>query len=444
MNYTSIRELGRGGFGRVDEVSDIHGTRFAKKDFCPNDELKIFIGKGLLDETDLKKRFFKEVKYQSQIQSRNVVKIFDCDLVATSPWYVMELAVGTLQDDLILDRTLGVNLKVALFDILAGLEAIHDLGITHRDLKPVNVLKFLDPGAGVRFAISDFGLITALTSDTTTITRTGHGGGTPIYAAPELITNFKYATATADIYSFGAILHDIFSGGARTPYVELSVPGPFREIVEKCTKKNPIRRYSTVALLRADVFDALQSPSLSFGSTEESDLIELLKNQDILSDDEWDRFFSVLEQASGVFPTLYNMFRALREVHIDNLAGLSPDLLNALGMRFSEYVRSNAHDFDYCDVLADKMEKFFGVGSIALKAHIIVSLLQMGVKHNRWFVERKFLKLASPTLDANVAMRLQLDINAEDIDMKTFLSLWEISISTSRALLHPVLGLIPV
>lgn len=188
MNYTSIRELGRGGFGQVEEVSDIQGGRFARKEFCPNDELKIFIGKGLLDEVDLKKRFFKEVKYQSQIQSRNVVKIFDSDLNATSPWYVMELAAGTLQDDLTADRTLGANLKIVLFDILAGLEAIHDLGITHRDLKPVNVLKFLDPGSSVRYAISDFGLITALTSDTTTITKTGHGGGTPIYAAPELIT----------------------------------------------------------------------------------------------------------------------------------------------------------------------------------------------------------------------------------------------------------------
>ncbi len=225
MSYTKIKELGRGGFGLVTEVTNQHNQRFAMKEFNPSGDIQAVIDKGIVSLADIKKRFFKEVKYQSQVKSRNVVQIIESDLKNTVPWYVMELGVGTLKDDLTLDRTLGENLQTALFDILAGLEAIHSLDITHRDLKPVNVLKFNEENGSVRYAISDFGLITTIASDTTTITQTGHGGGTPIYAAPELMTNFKYATPTADIYSFGAILHDIFGSGYRTPYVELTVPG---------------------------------------------------------------------------------------------------------------------------------------------------------------------------------------------------------------------------
>jgi serine/threonine protein kinase len=348
----------------------------------------------------------------------------------------MELASGTLQEDLINDRSLGGNPGKALFDILSGLEAIHDMGIVHRDLKPVNVLRF-GQGKDARYAISDFGLITAAASDTTTITRTGHGGGTQLYAAPELITNFKYATSTADIYSFGAILHDIFGGGNRTPYVDLTVPGPCREIVEKCTKKNPSRRYQSIAELRSDLFEALNSPDINFGSTEEADMVGLLNSKDELSDDEWDRFFELLEYADIRSTATYNLFRSIRIQHIDTLAATSHDLLNALGMQFSEYVREIAHNFDYCDVLADKMEKLFSIGSIALKAHVLLSLLVMGTSHNRWFVERKFFGLAGDALDDKVAQRFMVDVEADGLDLEPLLSHLEWSISVNRNLLHP-------
>lgn len=441
MPYTEIKELGRGGFGLVVEVLNDKQESFAMKKFSPNAELQAVIAKGIVSLDDLKKRFFKEVKYQSGIKkSRNVVQIIDSDLNDTVPWYVMELAVGTLQDDLTQDRTLGKNLQSALFHILAGLEAIHDLGITHRDLKPVNVLKFIEADGSVRYAISDFGLITAVASDTTTITRTGHGGGTPIYAAPELMTNFKYATATADIYSFGAILHDIFGSSNRTPYVELTVPGLCRAIVEKCTKKNPLRRYQDITSLRVDVYEALNHPDLNFSSTEEAEIVRLLNEKEELSDDEWDQFFEVLDHSNGVYPTPYNLFLAIRSGHIESLALTSPDLFNALGMQFSEYVRSTAHDFDYCDVLASKLELFFKLGLIALKAHILISLLKMGVSHNRWFVEQKFLQLAGPSLDCRIAKKVLLDVDADSFNLEYYLELWEISINSNRSQLHPLIA----
>jgi serine/threonine protein kinase len=437
MEYTFIKELGCGGFGKVSEVKDSDGNHFALKQFAPNAEIKLIIAKGHISEEDLKKRFYKEVKYQSKVNNPNVVRIIDKDLTSDTPWYVMDLAIGTLSDDLIADRTLGGEPKKALFDILSGLEAIHDLGIVHRDLKPVNILKFSNPEGVVHYAISDFGLITTLSSDTTTITKTGHGGGTQLYAAPELITNFKHATSAADIYSFGAILHDIFGGGNRTPYSQLTVPGPCRRIVEKCTYKNVARRYQDIPSLRADLFSVLDTYIFEIGTSEEKELIELLNQKDLLTDDEWDRFFEALGDVSVWRPAMYGLIRAVRKEHFISLLQEDPSLFNALGMEFSTYARIHSHDFNYCDILADKLEELFKLGSITLKAHCLLTFIKLGVSHNRWFVERKFLRLAGPDCDHRVIKRFLLEIDTEDINFDKLISNWEKSIGANRHQLHP-------
>jgi serine/threonine protein kinase len=440
MGYKKIRELGRGGFGRVFEVEDELRNRFALKQFEPNHEIQNLIDKGFVKLESLKGRFRREVKYQSQLTSANVVKIIHHDLDADTPWFVMELAEGTLQDDLTADRSLNGDPSKAIFDILAGLEEIHKRDIVHRDLKPVNVLKFRNADGTIRYAISDFGLISAVATESTTLTQTGHGGGTPRYAAPELISKFRHALPAADIYSVGAILHDIFDGGNRTPYLELSVSGPCREIVEKCTKTNPARRYPDVASLRADIYQALVGKTLVFSSNDEKEIVELLQRPDPpLSDSEWDRSYNFLDDSVDNKSARRNVFAVLTTAHIQLLAASSPELLNAVGIEFSEYVRNEGHDFDYCDVLSDKLEALFALGSVRLRAHTLLSLLVMGVNHNRWFVERKFVRLASPSLDPAVAERLGMDVQAEGVNFRHFIERMERSINVNRTVLHPFL-----
>ena len=77
MKLKRIKELGRGGFGRVFEVVNTADNRhYALKVFEPNEELKLMIARGEIILDDLKKRFLKEIKYLSEISSENVVKIF--------------------------------------------------------------------------------------------------------------------------------------------------------------------------------------------------------------------------------------------------------------------------------------------------------------------------------------------------------------------------------
>ncbi|MFT7595991.1 MAG: serine/threonine protein kinase [Paracoccaceae bacterium] len=119
----------------------------------------------------------------------------------------MELAFCSLSDELQVDQTLGGGAKRALFDILSGLQAIHAKGYKLRDLKPQNVLKLSNPDGTHRYAISDFGfrisdfgLMTPAAGQTTTLTATNAGGGTPLYCAPKCTTNLRRATHLADIY----------------------------------------------------------------------------------------------------------------------------------------------------------------------------------------------------------------------------------------------------
>ena len=127
--------------------------------------------------------------------------------------------------------------------------------------------------------------------------------------------------------------------------------------------------------------------------------------------------------------------------YFSSLLGSSQELLNAIASEFSLFARDTSHDFDYCDVLAGKLETIFSIGSIRLKAHCLVSLLIMGVDHNRYFVENKFVRLASSNLDENVIERIKMDAAAEAINLDRYIQRLERSLGISRSLLHPSLTL---
>lgn len=351
----------------------------------------------------------------------------------------MDLAIGTLANDIAADHTLGGDPKHALFDILAGLEYLAEKGFIHRDLKPQNVLKFQNPDGTIRYAISDFGLMHPGTADTTTLTVTGAQGGTQYYAAPELMQDFSRATIAADIYSFGAILHDIFVAQARIPFTQLTTSGPIGPILEKCTKTNPKRRYSSIAKLREDLFAVLNSGQIVFNSSKEQRAVELLDEHRDLTSDEWDEVFLSLDENEVKGIRNDNIFRALRSEHISQLNGDSPDLAKSLGVRFSEFVMNRSFDFDYCDILAARMAVFFEIGDTELRALILLAFLELGVSHNRWLVERSFHTRALEDAADNVIQRFLVEVGVRDYPFKGKIAHLLLSISVEMDTLHPLL-----
>ncbi|RPW90092.1 serine/threonine-protein kinase [Pseudomonas aeruginosa] len=434
MTYTFNYAKGRGGFARVDIVSNPQGQQFAQKTYDPQPQLLTDVGDG-----ELRRRFVREVQYQSSVNHPNVVRILESFLSADPPAFIMPMADCTLKDEMVLDPTLGANLHTALFDILSGLEHLHRSGYVHRDLKPANVLRFTS-GAQVSYAISDFGLMSASHSDSSTLTGTNANGGTTNYAAPELIGNFRRATAAADIYAFGAILHDIFGNAAqRIPYTELDGPGEIGGIIRRCTKRLPMRRYPDVSALREELFQALNSRPVVFNSSSEERIVDLLRANATLSDDQWDQVFIQLDRNIDRNQSTSNIFQALTIEHINALGGNSPELFSALGSYFCDHINGAAFNFDYCDVLASKGECFYNSGDITLKTNIALSLLYLGVSHNRWYVERKAAYMLSNSIGDTLADRIRVEIAVTDYPFASRVQHMERSIGFTRDLLHPTL-----
>jgi hypothetical protein len=388
----------------------------------------------------LRKRFIRVVKYQSKINHPNVVKILFADLESVPPWFVMPLAIGTLKQALLKDRTIGGKVADALFDVLAGLEALHENGIIHRDLKPENILVLPNPDGSMRFAISDFGLMSANESTSSTLTATNLGGGTPYYAAPECAIDFKRSTTLSDIYSFGAILHDVYAPHqSRIPHSELSCPGPVGPIIARCTKKSARRRYQTVAELRAALYSVVSTQDTTVLSTEESHIVEVLNREDQLSDDEWDKILDYIDNCEQDGRRLSPVFAAVQVRHIEFLGERAPPLFALLAREFCRHARTSSFEFNYCDVLADEISAIFWLGKVDIKATVGLALLEMGTSHNRWYVERRFVSLFGPQSDDRVAERLLVEADVESIDLSHSLRHLERSISISLEVLHPTI-----
>jgi len=431
VTYNTVREIGRGGFGVVEEVKTDKGEKFATKTLAyPTNATKT-------DKADLRARFEREVKYQSAVDHHHVVPIIAKNLKDDPPWFVMPLAEGSLQKELRDDRTLGGNPKKAIFDLLAGLEEVHRLGYKHRDLSPGNVLRFRDDDGSIYYAISDFGLMSPQAGVTTTLTDTNVAGGTLPYRAPECATSFRRATEQADIYSVGAILHDIFGTGGRIPHAELKANGAIGDVITKCTKTNPRRRYKNVQELREALYDVLHSDDLKFESDEDSHFGKLLQNSEALTDEQWDELFAHIDRQEAAGKSTRSLLSAIRRTHVEGLLGSAPELFHALGMEYAKFASTYTFDFDFCDVIATIAQLFYDDGEIDLQASIALAMLELGTSHNRWFVERKFISMAAPSISDELAQRIVTEIEVQDFDIKRRLRHLKNSVTVDDDALHP-------
>ena len=147
-------------------------------------------------------RFLREARLAGRIESRHVVPVLEVgEAYLVLPYYPRGSLARRLQEG-----KLGLDQTVRLAAELGrGLDALHEHGILHRDVKPSNVLLSGDGTA----ALADFGLARA--SDSTRITHDGQLVGTPHYLAPELIEGAE-ATRASDMYALGCLLYECVAG----------------------------------------------------------------------------------------------------------------------------------------------------------------------------------------------------------------------------------------
>jgi serine/threonine protein kinase, bacterial len=168
----------------------------------------------LVADTEVVSRFVQERSILTSIDHPNVVRVIDLVVEGETLGIVMELARGQdLRRTLAEERTHPPVAAARLFrQVLAGLTAVHDAGVLHRDVKPENIL--LDfYGDRVRVKLTDFGV--ARLTYGTSLTRTTGLIGTPDYMAPETALAGT-ATSASDLYSAGIVLYEMLAG--RTPF----------------------------------------------------------------------------------------------------------------------------------------------------------------------------------------------------------------------------------
>jgi serine/threonine protein kinase len=205
-------------------------------------------------------RFLAEVRILGSISHPNVVQIFDFGDIYGVPYIVMEYLEGEdLSRTLEGGRSGDTNWKLGVARQLSGaLEHVHNAGIVHRDLKPANI--FIMRSGAVK--LMDFGIARI---DSSRPTRASVLVGTPAYLAPEQVKG-EAATHRSDIYSFGIVLFELFSGQKaytgntaellyKIVHTDISIellqnsglPKPLISLIRSTTRKEPSRRPDSFA-----------------------------------------------------------------------------------------------------------------------------------------------------------------------------------------------------
>lgn len=274
--------LGSGGMGAVFRARHRElGTTVAVKIMLAHDP-------------EHARRFEREAASLARIDHRSVVRVLDYGREESGfPYLVMEHVTGVdLQRLVETQGALPLERVVALgSDILAGLAAVHESGIVHRDMKPSNVLVTRtrdDEGRTIEIAkICDFGIAIgdeASSSDQAPLTRTGYVVGTPEYMAPEQALG-RGVTAKTDLYATGVLLFELATAsrpyGGATPveiavkHVSAEVPRPsslvplpeaFDAFCTRALSKEPSARHDDARSMRRALLDVLRTAEAGAGA----------------------------------------------------------------------------------------------------------------------------------------------------------------------------------
>jgi len=288
-HYQIVRELGAGGMGQVFAAEDTKLKRQVALKILPPE---------VADDPDLRERFQREAEAIAALDHPNIVTVYSietangtADEARPINFITMQLIEGKTLEELIpqgglpLERFLEIAMPLA-----DALSAAHRKDITHRDLKPGNIMI----GKDGRARILDFGLAKLHRAEDGTevsgsdeaktegLTRDGVVLGTAPYMSPEQAKGLAVDSRT-DIFSLGIIFHEILSG--RRPFQgdtlselisailrdtpesvsELSreLPPRLGRIVHRCLEKTPDVRYQTARDLHSDLKDLRQESQTS-------------------------------------------------------------------------------------------------------------------------------------------------------------------------------------
>src|SRR5246500_1715408 len=199
-------ELGRGAMGVTYKAFDV-ALR------CPV-ALKVISEKYLGDES-AQLRFLREARAAASLRDSNVASVLHLGRTGSSYFYAMEFVEGETLENLI-KRSCRLAVKLALeiaWQVAAGLAAVHEQNLVHRDIKPTNIMVRLKEGGSVTAKIIDLGLAKTVDESASEagISSPGTFVGTPEFASPEQFAGVG-VDIRSDLYSLGVAFWEMLTG----------------------------------------------------------------------------------------------------------------------------------------------------------------------------------------------------------------------------------------
>src|SRR5882672_1807351 len=201
--YRLLRLIGKGGMGEVYEAEDTVKDRVVALELLPE---------SVSHDPVFRKRLQREAHSAGRLQEPHVVPIHDYGEIDGVLYVDMRFIDGTdLRKMLSRYGPLTPARTVAIVKQMASaLDAAHESGLVHRDVKPENILITRDDFA----YLVDFGIANAATDEK--LTELGTAVGTYAYMAPERFSNGE-VTYRADVYALTCVLHECLTGGQPYP-----------------------------------------------------------------------------------------------------------------------------------------------------------------------------------------------------------------------------------
>jgi len=265
-NFKVEAFMGAGGMGAVFRARQLSLDREVA--------VKILLA-PLAMEREMLERFQREARAASNIGHPGIVQVIEMGYLQEGPpFMVMELLQGEdLRTKLSREGALPAHLAVPLMlQTCDALQAAHEKGIVHRDMKPDNIFLVYRAGAVPTIKILDFGLSKIKSADRK-LTNTGTLLGTPNYMAPEQVRGSEDVDHRADIYAAGIILYEMLTGriaydGPSVQSVLVSImtqdppppravrpdiPPALETVILKAIARNPADRYGSATQMAVDL-----------------------------------------------------------------------------------------------------------------------------------------------------------------------------------------------
>jgi len=259
--------IAKGGKGEVYLAKQLNLNRQVALKIMSQDFIKSLEG----DEEEITSetmRFHREVQVMARMRHTNILQVFDFDKLEINgmemDYIVMEYVPGQTLRQEMPEEGFGHDedkvktwLRKFFFPILDGMEAVHNEGVVHRDMKPENVL--VDDGTP---KIMDFGIAGGYHMDN--VTQTHHMLGTITYMPEEQFMDLALTDARVDIYALGKILYETVEGkmkkGQNKPFHSVALNNPetnfFRtldRIIQQATAKKRNIRTPSIKVLGASL-----------------------------------------------------------------------------------------------------------------------------------------------------------------------------------------------